>query len=1165
MPKNSFITDSVRTEMCKLLKKRYFLAVIAMVIFAAALSQAENSSTRIYVSSTGNDATGNGTISAPYQHIRGGLAKLGSNAGDVTIVVSTDTSEGTLKVPADKGLTSLTITTENPRGVQIGGASIFASGVPLTFEKGITVAADVYGGFYGTSTLRDKQNISLTINGTATKDVYGGSGIYETLTSLGSSSINLTFGEDSLVYGNIYGGGKNANTGNAEHPIPVNITLNGSVANSNSSQYNTKTHMICGGSYLLPSTPEPKQQYGDVNITVKEKAFLANKNQNAVNIIGGGRSVGVNTHNFTLFGNVNIDIMSADRDSEIYSVSGGGYIEGSENPGSSLVSGDITITSRRSAARINGGGRVQGDWWKNGSMNACVSGDVTINLYKGSYTYIAGGGSMPELGSVIGNKQYEPAADANVSGLAVINIHEGASPQYVVGGGFAAVPALNCKADVEGSEINYIESGESSEGLANEETYCSGWANFQQNRCGILGDAVVKIRGDGTSGKTYKWALYAGGAGNGDQTISGSKTAIFESLKNDFCGNLDAFDKIIVNGGSNFAMSSDKTIGGASTDLTIENSKLTLGGASFKSVSAVSGDKNVLRITQDTTVTGELEIKGALEIADGATLTANSLTAYGSITFKGTGKINVTGTVSGDVIMHLPADTELKDRFTYGGGTIKTDVAIEVRELKLTNAKLILAPGEERDLIAAVFPKNATLKKITWSTTAANIVSADQNGHVAAIGEGKAVVTAKIDGTELSSDCQIEVKTPNIEVRSVQISPKPLTLTSGDKAQMAAKVTPQNATNPNISYKSSNSDIVSVDASGKVEALKAGEAVVTVTADGKSDSVNIVVMPAPEKIILVSEIKLTPTKIVTAIGKKTAVSAQAAPENATNKTLTWSCDKAVEITAITNSGCEITAHKAGEYTLTATANDGSGKNEACTIKVIDERLQITASLDVKSINASTEVPQTVPATQSTDIIGSLIADKKLEGSEGSGFTISESAAKKAAEDHGVKPETIIPLQTVAGIIDSTEKKTAILAFAIAGGNMPEEAKTFSDLAILKLTTNGDFVPLIQVENEAELVQGMYMIKKGSETVTQATSTDRGETYTLCIAVDDNGNFDYDSTKGSVVDTPAIGVKSEPAAPTQPNSSTNNGCSTGFGITALLAAFPMLIFRKRHKH
>ena len=635
-------------------------------------------------------------------------------------------------------------------------------------------------------------------------------------------------------------------------------------------------------------------------------------------------------------------------------------------------------------------------------------------------------------------------------------------------------------------------------------------------------------------------------------------------MKKDFCGNLDAFDKIIVKGGSDFAMSSDKTIGGTSTDLTVENSKLAISSASFKNIFAESGN-NVLKITQDTAVTGELNINGALEIADGATLTANSLTAYGSITFKGTGKINVTGTVSGDVIIHLPADTELKDRFTYGGGTIKTDVAIEVRELKLTNAKLILAPGEERDLIAAVFPKNATHKKITWSTTAANIVSVDQNGHVAAIAEGKAVVTAKIDGTELSSDCQIEVKTPNIEVLSVQISPKPLTLTSGDTAQLAAKITPQNATNPDITYTSSNFDIVSVDASGKVEALKAGEAVVTVTAGGKSDSVNIVVMPAPEKIILVSEIKLTPTTIVTAIGKKTAVGAQAAPENATNKTLTWSCDKAVEITAITNSGCEITAHKAGEYTLTATANDSSKVEATCIIKVIDERLQITASLDVKAINASTDVPQTVPATQSTDIIGSLIADKKLEGSEGSGFTISESAAKKAAEDHGVKPETIIPLQTVAGIIDSTEKKTAILAFAIAGGNLPEEAKTFSDLAILKLTTNGDFVPLIQVENEAELVQGMYMIKKGSETVTQATSTDRGETYTLCIAVDDNGNFDYDSAKGSVVDTPALGVKSEPAAPTQPNNSTNNGCSTGFGITALLAAVPMFLFRKRHKH
>ena len=1036
--------------------------------------------------------------------------------------------------------------------MKIGGASIFANGIPLTFEKGITVAADVYGGFNGTSALKDKQNISITINGTAMKDVYGGSGIYEKLTSLGSSSINITFGEDSLVYGNIYGGGKNSNTGSAEHPIPVNIILNGSAANDSSSQYNTKTHMICGGSYIMPSVALPMKQYGDVNITVKEKAFLANVNKNYVNIIGGGRSSGTRAHHFTLFGNINIDIMSADRDEKIYSVSGGGFIEGSDNPGSSLVSGDITITSRRSAERINGGGRVQGDWFENGSMNADVSGDVTINLYKGSYTYIAGGGSMPELGSGIGNKQYEPAADANVSGAAVINIHEGASPQYVIGGGFAAVPALNCKADVGSSEINYIESGESGEGLANEEAYCSGWANYVQNRCGVAKDAVVRIKGDGSSLHKYKWSVYASGAGRGDQAIGGAKTIIFDNFRNDFYGALEEFDKIIITGSSEFTLSADKTTGGASTDLSVENSKLTLGSAYFSNISVMSKE-SILKITKDTTVTGELNLSGALEIEDGATLTAGSLTAYGTITFKGTGKIAVTGSMSGDVAIYIPVGSEMGKHITYGSGSPIIKPAVETKELKLTNTKLSLKPNEERDLIAMVLPENATLQKITWGTSDAAIVSVDQKGHVTALTEGSASINVKIEGTELSADCKIEVKIPVIPVRSVEVSPKPLALTAGDTAQLAARITPQDATNPNISYTSSKPEIVSADANGRVEAIKAGEAVVTVTAGEKSDSVTITVTPKPVLVIPVSSIELTPAAITTAKNKKTSVTALVT-ENATNRTLTWSCEKSVEITAITETGCEITAHKAGEYTLTASANDGSKTEASCTVKVIDESLQIAAPIDTAKTDKQTAAPKTVPATEVTKIIETLIADGKLEGSDGEGFVISESKAKEAAEQNGVKPETIIPLQTVAGIIDSEKKTRAILAFAIAGGNIPEDAKTFADIAILKLTASGDFVPLTQVSGEEGLVQGAYMIKSGNTAILPTDTPDRGAVYTLCVAVDDNGSFDYDNTEGSVVDTPALGVKNAttPIPETNPVKSTG-GCNGGIGITALTAA------------
>ena len=1039
--------------------------------------------------------------------------------------------------------------------MKIGGASIFANGIPLTFEKGITVAADVYGGFNGTSALKDKQNISITINGTAMKDVYGGSGIYEKLTSLGSSSINITFGEDSLVYGNIYGGGKNSNTGSAEHPIPVNIILNGSAANDSSSQYNTKTHMICGGSYIMPSVALPMKQYGDVNITVKEKAFLANKNQNSVNIIGGGRSSGTRAHHFTLFGNINIDIMSADRDEAITYVSGGGYAETSSNPGSSLVVGNIKIASHRSVSGINGGGRTEDYPYYSGVTDIGVSGDITMTLYSGTYEYVIGGGTLPLTASGV-TQNLNANLHADVSGHVSLNIHEAATVEYAAAGGYVCLNSDNCTAKVGSSSINIIESADTAKSYAKGCYVYGGRAKhryiklFAQNITTVAGDSTITIDGDKGSETPYFNTIC--GDGDGGNSVLGVRTMVFNKCGNDFCGNLDAFDKIIITGSSEFTLSADKTTGGASTDLSVENSKLTLGSAYFSNISVMSKE-SILKITKDTTVTGELNLSGALEIEDGATLTAGSLTAYGSITFKGTGKIAVTGSMSGDVAIYIPAGSEMGKHITYGSGSPIIKPAVETKELKLTNTKLSLKPNEERDLVAVVLPENATLQKITWGTTDAAIVSVDQKGHVTALTEGSASINVKIEGTELSADCKIEVKIPVISVRSVEVSPKPLTLTEGDTAQLAARITPQDATNPNISYKSNNSEIVSTYANGRIEAIKAGEAVVTVTAGDKSDSVTIMVTPKPALVIPVSSIELTHAAITTAKNKKASVTALVT-ENATNRTLTWSCDKSVEITAITETGCEITARKAGEYTLTASANDGSKTEASCTVKVIDESLQIAAPIDTAKTDKQTAAPKTVPATEVTKIIETLIAAGKLEGSDGEGFVISESKAKEAAEQNGVKPETIVPLQTVAGIIDSEKKTRAILAFAIAGGNIPEDAKTFADIAILKLTASGDFVPLTQASGEEGLVQGAYMIKSGDTSILPTDTPDRGAVYTLCVAVDDNGSFDYDSAEGSVVDTPALGVKNAttPIPETNPVKSTG-GCNSGIGITALTAA------------
>lgn len=68
-----------------------------------------------------------------------------------------------------------------------------------------------------------------------------------------------------------------------------------------------------------------------------------------------------------------------------------------------------------------------------------------------------------------------------------------------------------------------------------------------------------------------------------------------------------------------------------------------------------------------------------------------------------------------------------------------------------------------------------------------------------------------------------------IPVTGVTVSPTSLSLTAGQTGQLTATVQPDNATNKNVSWSSSNTSVATVNSSGLVTAVAAGNATITVT------------------------------------------------------------------------------------------------------------------------------------------------------------------------------------------------------------------------------------------------------------------------------------------------------------------------------------------------
>ena len=124
------------------------------------------------------------------------------------------------------------------------------------------------------------------------------------------------------------------------------------------------------------------------------------------------------------------------------------------------------------------------------------------------------------------------------------------------------------------------------------------------------------------------------------------------------------------------------------------------------------------------------------------------------------------------------------------------------------------------------------------------IATVDQSGNVTAVGAGTTTIHAvATSNQDIYATCQVTAVAATIAVTGISLNKTSLSLTEGASEKLLATVSPSNATNKSVTWSSSDDSVATVDASGNVTAVKAGDATITVrTTDGgktASCSVNV--------------------------------------------------------------------------------------------------------------------------------------------------------------------------------------------------------------------------------------------------------------------------------------------------------------------------------------
>ena len=249
------------------------------------------------------------------------------------------------------------------------------------------------------------------------------------------------------------------------------------------------------------------------------------------------------------------------------------------------------------------------------------------------------------------------------------------------------------------------------------------------------------------------------------------------------------------------------------------------------------GTYNHVTVTADgvdlknMTVRSNLYIDSA--VADGE-VTAENLTVRGNVYINGggdasvvfqncrvNGNIYVNKTVNGEpVAVKFDQTTAQNCKGTVivqnnGAVLAPTDSASEVKLPKVTveTQKAVAIQTNVAELRVTVDQSALTIGGIVdWLWT-------DHTVFMTLVGNGE---VRKTDGAV----------TETIAVESIQLDETTLKLTEGEAKQLKATVNPENATNRTVEWKSSDTTIATVEETGKVTAVKAGDATITATTDG---------------------------------------------------------------------------------------------------------------------------------------------------------------------------------------------------------------------------------------------------------------------------------------------------------------------------------------------
>jgi uncharacterized protein YjdB len=380
---------------------------------------------------------------------------------------------------------------------------------------------------------------------------------------------------------------------------------------------------------------------------------------------------------------------------------------------------------------------------------------------------------------------------------------------------------------------------------------------------------------------------------------------------------------------------------------------------------------------------------------------------------------------------------------------------VAISGITLNKSSTTLLVGDSETLKVTISPSNATNKNITWKSSNPTIATVNSSGYVTAKSVGTATITASVGSYQVT--CQVTV-TYSFSLKGISLDKTNISIKEKATSQLNVIYNPSNATNKKVTWKSSNTNVATVNQSGLVTAISKGTATITVVSQdgGYVATCEVTVQEISKK---VTEIYLDKNELSLVSGETAELKATIKPDYAENKNVIW--ESSNESIATVENGI-IKTISPGTIEIKAKSEDGN-KEAICKVTVTAPPLQeITFSEIEKTVYLDSETILQVITKPANAVIENPIWTSSNE------TVATVENGKVHARKLG---QTIITVSnadnTISASINITviEKPKEPLNITIKGYNLNFEPKTTSyNLSIgneeeLNITTNAENVTI----------------------------------------------------------------------------------------------------------